>query len=167
MADILSTHNKKLLKSHNGKPEFKPCNCMYKPSCPLNGNCRDKAIVYQATVQAKDQSKNYIGLCETEFKARFYNHNHSFNSNSKRNATELSKFIWSCKDFGINPAISWKIICHATPYQHGGKVCNLCPAEKYEILTANDDALLNKRTELINKCRHKNKYKLINAKLKL
>ena len=167
MADILSAHNKKLLKSHNGKSEFKPCNCRYKPSCPLNGNCRDKAIVYQATVQAKDQSKNYIGLCETEFKAKFYNHNHSFNSNSKRNATELSKFIWSCKDFGINPSISWKIVCHATPYQHGGKVCNLCLAEKYAILTANDDALLNKRTELINKCRHKNKYKLINAKLKL
>ena len=36
-------------------------------SSPLNGNCRDKATVYQATVQAKDQSKNYIGLCETEF----------------------------------------------------------------------------------------------------
>ena len=72
MADIFSAHNKKLLKSHNGKSEFKPCNCRYKPSCPLNGNCRDKAIVYQATVQAKDQSKNYIGLCETEFKARFY-----------------------------------------------------------------------------------------------
>ena len=47
------------------------------------------------------------------------------------------------------------------------EVCYLCLAEKHEILTANDDALLNKRTELINKCRHKNKYKLINAKLKL
>ena len=66
-----------------------------------------------------------------------------------------------------NPAISWKIVCHATPYQHVGKVCNLCPAEKCAILNANDDALLNKRTELINKCRHKNKYKLINAILKL
>ena len=42
MADILSAHNKKLLKSHNGKPEFKPCNCRYKPSCPLNGNCETK-----------------------------------------------------------------------------------------------------------------------------
>ena len=57
--------------------------------------------------------------------------------------------------------------CHATPYQHGDKVCNLCMAEKYAILTANDDALLNKRSELVNKCRHKNKYKLINIKLKL
>ena len=67
----------------------------------------------------------------------------------------------------ITPVISWKIVCHATPYQHGSKVCNLCLAEKYAILAGNDDALLNKRTELVNKCRHKNKYKLINAKLKL
>ena len=78
-----------------------------------------------------------------------------------------SFFIWSCKDFGLNPIISWKIVCHATPYQHRGKVCNLCLAEKYAILTANDDALLNKRTELVNKCWHKNKYKLINIKIKL
>ena len=35
--------------------------------------------------------------------------------------TELSKFIWSCKDSGINPVISWKRVCHATPYQHGAK----------------------------------------------
>ena len=45
------------------------------------------------------------------------------------------------------------------------EVCNLCLAEKYAILIANDDALLNKRTKLINMCQHKNKYKLINVKL--
>ena len=33
MANILAAHNKRLLKSHNGKSEFKPCNCRYKPSC--------------------------------------------------------------------------------------------------------------------------------------
>ena len=60
MANILAAHNKRLLKSRNGKSEFKLCNYRYKPSCLLNGNCRDKAIVYQATVQTKDQSKNYI-----------------------------------------------------------------------------------------------------------
>ena len=133
----------------------------------MNGNCRDMAIVYQATIQTENQSKNYFGLCETEFKTRYYNHNQSFNSDSKRKATELSKFIWSCKDSALNPIISWKIVCHAIPYQHGGKVCNLSLAEKCGILTANDVALLNKRTELVNNCRHKNKYKLINVKLKL
>ena len=68
MANILAAHNKRLLKFHNGKSEFKPCNCRYKPSCPLNGNCRDKAIVYQATVQTKNQSKNYIGLAKLNLK---------------------------------------------------------------------------------------------------
>ena len=155
MANILAAHNKRLLKSHNGKSESKPCNCRYNLSCPLNGNCCNMAIVYQATVQTNDQSKNYFGLCETEFKTRYYNHNHSYNSDSKRNATELSKFIWSCKDSGLNPIISWKIVYHAIPYQHGGKICHLCLAEKYAILTANDAALLNKRTELVNKCRLK------------
>ena len=155
MANILTAHYKRLLNFHNGKSESKPCNCRYKPSCPLNGNHCDKAIVYQTTVQTKDQSKNYFRLCETEFKRKYYNHNHSFNSDSKKNATELSKFIWSCKDSGLNSIISWKIVCHTTPYQHGGKVCNLCLAEKYAILTANDDALLNKQTELVNKCQQK------------
>ena len=93
MANILAAHNKRILKSHNGKSESKPCNCRYKPSCPLNGNCRDMAIVYQATFQSKDQYKNYFGLCKTEFKTKCYNHNHSFNSDFKRNATELYKFI--------------------------------------------------------------------------
>ena len=134
MTNIIAAHNKRLLESHNGKSESKPCNCRYKPSCPLNGNCRDMAIVYQAAVQTKNQSKNYFGLYKTEFKTRYYNHTHSFNSDSKRNATELSKFIWSCKDSGLNPLISWKIVCHAIPYQYGCKVCNLCLAEKYAIL---------------------------------
>ena len=147
-------------KRINPRPQF--CLCLAWSGCPSNDDDDDDDDDQKTATSTLDKINS-----ETEFKARFYNHNHSFNSNSKRNATELSKFIWSCKDSGINPTISWKIICHATPYQHGGKVCNLCLAEKYEILTANDDALLNKRTELINKCRHKNKYKLINAKLKL
>ena len=54
MANILAAHNKRLLKFHNDKSESKSCNCRYKPSCSLNGNCRDKAIVYQAIVQTKD-----------------------------------------------------------------------------------------------------------------
>ena len=54
MANILAAHNKRLLKFHNDKSESKSCNCRYKPSCSLNGNCRNKAIVYQAIVQTKD-----------------------------------------------------------------------------------------------------------------
>ena len=35
----------------------------------------------------------FYGLCETEFKSRFYNHLHSFKHCHKASATELSKNI--------------------------------------------------------------------------
>jgi len=43
-------------------------------------------------------NRTCIGLCETEFKSRRYNHNQSFKNRKLINATELSKFIWKCKD---------------------------------------------------------------------
>ena len=126
----------------------------------MSGKCREKCIVYKASVDCSGKTMNYFGLCETEFKARYYNHVQSFRHRKKSKATELSKYIWACKDSGLNPTISSKIICKAKPYHHGSRQCNLCLAEKYYILTANRSTTLNKRTELVNKCRHKNKYKL-------
>ena len=41
---------------------------------------------------------------------------------------------------------------------------DLCLTEKYMVARANYKDLLNKRTELISKCRHKNKYILKNIK---
>ena len=42
------------------------------------------------------------------------------------------------------------------------KRCLLCLNEKYEIATYKEDNLLNKRTKIINTCRHRKKYKLAN-----
>ena len=55
------------------------------------------------------------------------------------------------------------------PWTHGynrvSKTCDLCLNEKLEILNFKDrDKLLNKRSELISKCRHFNKYLLKNMK---
>ena len=38
--------------------------------------------------------------------------------------------------------------------------CHLCLSEKLAILLAKPDTLLNKRSELVAKCRHRNKFKL-------
>ena len=43
------------------------------------------------------------------------------------------------------------------------KHCLLCLNEKYDIATYKGDNLLNKRTEIINTCRHRSKYKLANC----
>ena len=54
-------------------------------------------------------------------------------------------------------------IC-GTLFEHTKK-CRLCLQEKFEILAyPNPDELLNKRSELVSKCRHVNKFLLANYK---
>ena len=73
MAAILSRHNKTILASKNTNVH-PPCNCRRKAECPLNGDCRKKAIVYKASIStdSNDPPKSYYGCCETEFKSRFF-----------------------------------------------------------------------------------------------
>ena len=77
MAGILSSHNKKILSEKRGKPNPHSCNCRKTP-CPMSGQCQEKSIVNKATINCNNEAKNYFGLCETEFKARYYNHVQSF-----------------------------------------------------------------------------------------
>ena len=45
-------------------------------------------------------------------------------------------------------------------YNPTSKRCNVCLTEKLEILDDPDKNLLNKTSEIISQCRHKNKYRL-------
>ena len=81
---------------------------------------------------------------------------------SVENATELSKYIWLCKDKGQNFEIKWKIIRIASSHKTGSKFCQLCLTEKLIILTSDQKTSLNKRSELLSKYRHKTKFKLKN-----
>ena len=135
MANLISKHNKTVLKrkanSNNTTP---PCNCRVKASCPLKGKCREKCIIYKATLTSDDNTMHYLGSCETEFKARFYNHSQSFKYQRKSNATELSKAFWLDKSNGKSPEITWEIATQTTPYQPGARACMLCLTEKCAIL---------------------------------
>ena len=167
VSNIITNHNKNVL-SNKPEPESitTTCNCRQKASCPLNGKCLDRSIIYLCNVKATptDEGKSYIGLTENTFKNRWYQHRNSFKYESKANSTELSKYVWSLKNNGIaDPILSWKIIDHAKPYKNGSKKCNLCLTEKYHIITS-PLKLLNKRSELVSKCRHSNNYFLNNYK---
>ena len=50
--NAIDKHNKSQL--HSQQDPTKNCNCRDKPNCPLNGKCREKGIIYQATVTTKD-----------------------------------------------------------------------------------------------------------------
>ena len=44
------------------------------------------------------------------------------------------------------------------PYSNVSKRCDLCATEKLKIRDEDKSVSLNKRSELVSKCRHKNKY---------
>ena len=72
----------------------------------MNGECLTQNVIYQATVESFKGNETYIGLTGDQFKTRFRNHTASFKDKSKRNATELSKYIWSLKDSKIEFILS-------------------------------------------------------------
>ena len=61
--------------------------------------------------------------------------------------------------------LTWNIFRQATPYHRGMKQCHLCLEEKFTIAKADKNTTVNKGSELIGKCRHKEKFKLKNFKI--
>ena len=77
-------------------------------------------------------------------------------------STALSKHVWLLKEKKESYSIKWSVHKKATAYQNITKRCNLCLAEKIAIIKADKKTSLNKRTELVSKCRHENAFYLRN-----
>jgi hypothetical protein len=161
---IIEGHNRRILNNKADLEEESKCNCPKNATCPLEGECLAKDIIYQATVTSEGKEETYVGVTATTFKSRLANHKASFKAEQKRNSTELSKHIWNLKDKNLNYAIKWRILSRASHYSNTTKRCNLCITEKFYILCKQGFATLNKRNELINKCRHKDKFLLRHLK---
>ena len=73
---------------------------------------------------------------------------------------KLSTECWNLRTTQLNPRVSWKIKGIYKSYNSTSKRCNLYLTEKREILDKPAKNLLNKRSEIISKCRHNNKYRL-------
>ena len=97
---------------------------------------------------------------EPMFKKRFANHKSSFANPVKKSETCLSKYIWKLKDRAVPYEIKWSLHKQSFPYQCGTRKCDICLSEKLAILKGDPQVLINKRSEIMNKCRHKLKYKL-------
>ena len=74
MKNVIKQHNSKIL-SEKPTQQQKPCNCRYKESCPLKGNCQAQTIEYKATVPTQENHQMYHGTSEGESKLQFLNHN--------------------------------------------------------------------------------------------
>ena len=156
MSSAIKQHNYKVLSTTKNVDRL--CNCRNKENYPLDGKCLQTCIVYKADVIANKGSHIYYGASDGEFKSRYNNHTNSFRHRHHGQDTELSKHIWKLQDKGINFNVKWSVAAYASTYRCGSRRCELCLTEKYVTARANHKNLLNKRTNLISKCRHRNKY---------
>ena len=98
----ISNNNHRLLQLHRMKEstqDSKLCNCRQKNSCPPDGKCLTKCVVYKSTVTETTSysQATYIGRTEHEFKTRFNLHKSSFKLEHKRTSTTLSEHVWKFK----------------------------------------------------------------------
>ena len=114
-------------------------------------------------LREKYNTQHYIDMTENTFKTRYTLHKSSRKHSKNRNQTELSNLIWTLKDTNTNYTLTWSIIDQARPYQPGKRTCNLCLSEKYHILVGSH--LINRKSELLNKCPHRRKYLACNHKV--
>ena len=124
-----------------------------------HNECLIPKIVHRADVKnlTNDEKKFYVRVTETPFKERFGNHTRDFKHFKYRNSTELSKYLWELKDAHISPVMEWSILTKVLS-KIQLNFCKLCLSEKFYIIKSlNDPNLLNKKSELVNTCRHQSK----------
>ena len=130
-------------------------------ACPLQEKCLSENTLYQADISSENfQTKIYYGISETKFKTRYSNHKKSFNHEKYKNDTQLSNELSKMKAWKEEPALVWKILGQYQQHNVNTKRCLLCLNQKLQIAIYRGNNMLNKRTEIISKCRHRNKYTL-------
>ena len=166
-SNIVKSHNRKILENKPIRSTARVCKCRSSNICPLGGICQTEGVIYlaQVTNNKNKEVRNYIGATERTFKDRLYKHRHSLRHKTKATNTELSNYVWSLREKKIDDInIKWSILDRAPPFANGSKTCHLCVTEKFHIIFHQEGQLLNKRSEILSNCRHKNKFLLSNFK---
>ena len=163
----LNKHNKKILKKVSGEDNIdepvKTCSCPRNTECPLDNCCFESDMQYSAELTSNLPNygkKIYKGICATTWKERFGNHKKAFNHERYEGDSELSKEVWKIKRAGADFQIKWSKEAIHQSYRPETKRCRLCDNEKLVIALYEGNNLLNKRNEIISRCRHRLKYKL-------
>ena len=69
----------------------------------------------------RNDKKVYVGLMQSPFKQRYYDHKSSFTHAMYRDKTILSNYVWEVKnEFGIDPILKWEIVKRCNKYKGRG-----------------------------------------------
>ena len=78
---------KSIIRSHNQKVLNRDTNDDTRGrnrTCPLQGHCKTKNVIYEAMVTTERSTRTYIGSTGRSFKERYNEHTSSFNTNTKK-----------------------------------------------------------------------------------
>ena len=154
-------HSKKVLEN-TPPPKIKLCNCSKKENCLMRGACLTENILYYTRISCQDEiykPKLYKGIFETTSKNRYADHEKSFNVERNKNDTKLSTEYWKLANKRLHVRISWSIKGNYKLYNSNSERCSWFLHEKLKIVH-DPYEILNKRSEVISQCRHRNKCKL-------
>ena len=153
---IITANNRRLLNKVGGVQQAKLCNCRRGVVCPAGGKCLEEGVVYQATISSENtEDRVYVGSTATSLKLRMTNHACDFRLKSREHSTTMSSYVWKLKERGETPNVNYRILKKAMPYNPTARRCALCIAEKVEIAKGDDTVMLNKKSEISGKCRHR------------
>ena len=125
----------------------------------MRGVSLTENVVYYARISCDDETykpKLYKGICETTFRKRYDNHEKSFDAEKNKNDTKLSTEYWKLASKKLHPRISLNIKGNYKSYNPNSKRSSVCLQEKLEIVDDPEEILLNKSSEVISQCRHRN-----------
>ena len=88
---------------------------------------------------------------------------HAQSLKNDSNQTELSTKIKNLKKEGIQHNVKFHLMENKPSYKPEYKKCALCTAEVYHIIYGKLENLINSKQEILNKCRHRSKFKLGNT----
>ena len=159
MGNIIKQANARIMEQPVANRDGQ-CNCSNQDECPLGIKCLTSCTVYTAEVNTDDTEAVYHGSTESEFKTRYNGHLTSFRLRHHEKDTKLSEHIWSLKDSGARYSIKWSVAAQAHPYKCGTRRCDVCLSEKTVIARSKHPCMLNKKSEIMSKCRHRNKFTL-------
>ena len=120
---------------------------MYNLKCPIQSNTPN---------QENSKTKIYYGISQIAFNLRYPSHKKTFNNITYQTDIE-SKQISNVISASKTSNTSSEILGTYKSYNRSPKQCLLCLNEKLAITQHKDDNMLNKKSDLISKCRHRNR----------
>ena len=166
MAAVIRQHNGTIINSQPSASDnagsASKCKCRVKVKCPMNGECLVQSVV-----------TGPLSVLRTPRRATLASPLRRSSSASTRTALDapppvptLHSSVELCmvflKDQDIVFDIKWTVLRKAASYRNTMRRCNLFIAEKLEIMKADRDRSLNRRSELVSECRHENQFYLCN-----